>query len=228
MIALALMLASGLAAQIPGELDDGGTDARAAQHPAALDASLDAYPSGADLTLKTLRANLPECTAGCLTPDEATVMAFAAGEGGARPGRFLLDIRGGGQSIHGELGQRLFVNSRQDYATPGTLTIAFEPDALRALLQRAKVCGAASVIEGQIAVKGCRASGEADLNMFTMMQRLGGRRIVVDGEVRLQWIDSRTGAPRPLANKRGEHEAGYYQVWVRVTDADQVIFVHED
>jgi hypothetical protein len=60
-----------------------------------------------------------------------------------------------------------------------------------------------------------------------MMQRLGGRRIVVDGEVRLQWIDSYMGAPRPIANKRGEREVGYYQVWVRVVDADQVIFAYE-
>lgn len=182
----------------------------------------------ADAALKTVRAVLPECQPVCITPDEATVMAFSAGEGGAQPGRFLLDIRGGGQSLHGELGELFFVNSRQDYATLGTLTIAFEPDALRALLQRAKVCGAASVTDGQINVKGCRSSGVSDLNMFTMMQRLGSRRIVVDGEVRLQWIDSHTGSPRPIANKRGVREVGYYQVWVRVADADQVIFVYDD
>lgn len=182
----------------------------------------------ADGALKSIRTILPECEAGCFTPGEATVMAFSAGEAGARPGRFLLDVRGGGQSLHGELGQLFFVNSRRDYATLGTLTVAFEPDALRALLQRAKVCGAANVAEGQINVKGCRREGLSDLNMFTMMQRLGGRRIVVDGEVRLQWIDSHIGAPRPVANTRGEFETGYYQVWVRVTDADQVIFVYDD
>lgn len=182
----------------------------------------------ANAALKTARAILPECQPECITPDEATVMAFAAGESGAQPGRFLLDIRGGGQSIHGELGELFFVNSRQDYATLGTLTIAFEPDALRALLQRAKVCGAANVTDGQINVKGCRSGGVSDLNIFTMMQRLGGRRIVVDGEVRLQWIDSRIGSPRPLANRRGERELGYYQVWVRVADADKVIFVYDD
>jgi hypothetical protein len=181
-----------------------------------------------DAALKEVRGLLPECEPGCITPDEATAMAFATGEEGTRPGRFLLDIRGGGQSIHGELGTLFFVNSRQDYATLGTLTIAFEPDALRGLLQRARVCGAASVIDGQIDVKGCRSGGVSDLNMFTMMQRLGGRRIAVDGEVRLQWIDSHIGSPRPTANKRGEHEVGYYQVWVRVADADQVIFVHDD
>jgi hypothetical protein len=181
-----------------------------------------------DELLKMTRSNLPECEPGCITPDEAAVMAFSAGEDAAQPGRFLLDVRGGGQSIHGDLGQLFFVNSRQDYATLGTLTIAFEPDALRALLQRAKVCGAASVVDGQINVKGCRSSGVSDLNMFTMMQRLGGRRIVVDGEVRLRWIDSSLGLPRPVANKRGEHELGYYQVWVRVDDADKVIFVYDD
>lgn len=220
MTALALVSASGLAAQATAP--DG--DVRAEQSLSNLGASLGA----ADAALKIVRPLLPECASGCITPDEATVMAFAAGEGGAEPGRFLLDIRGGGQSLHGELGERFFVNSRQDYATLGTLTIAFEPDALRALLQRARVCGAADVIEGQISVKGCRSSGVSNLNMFTMMQRLGGRRIVVDGEVRLQWIDSYIGSPRPIANKRGEHEVGYYQVWVRVADADQVIFVYDD
>lgn len=217
---LVLMSASGLSAQAT----EPGGEARVEHRLSGLGASL----GEADAALKIVRPILPECAPGCITPDEATVMAFAAGEGGAEQGRFLLDIRGGGQSIHGELGERFFVNSRQDYATLGTLTIAFEPDALRALLQRARVCGAASVIGGEINVKGCRSSGVSNLNMFTMMQRLGGRRIVVDGEVRLQWIDSQIGSPRPVANKRGEHEVGYYQVWVRVADADQVIFVYDD
>ena len=182
----------------------------------------------ADSALAAARAVLPECEAGCITPGEAAAMAFSAGEGAARAGRFLLDIRGGGQSLRGELGQLLFVNSRQDYATFGTLTIAFEPEALRLLLQRARVCGAATVVAGQINVKGCRTRGIADLNMFTMMQRLGGRRIAVDGEVRMQWISSPVGSLRPVANRPGEQERGYYQVWVQVSHADQVIFIHDD
>lgn len=181
-----------------------------------------------DAALASVRPSLPDCEIGCITPREATIMAFSAGEGRSLPGRFLLDIRGGGQSLHGELEELFFVNSRQDYAKLGTLTIAFEPDALRALLRRARVCGSDNVVEGEITVKGCRSRGVSDLNMFTMMQRLGGRRIVVDGEVRLRWIDSSLGTPRPTANKRGENELGYYQVWVRVTDADQVIFVYDD
>lgn len=216
LMSLALLSASGLSAK-PTET---GRIVQIEQHLAAL--------GEADDTLRAVRAVLPECQRDCITPGEATVMAFSAGEGNALPGRFLLDVRGGGQSLHGELGQLFFVNSRQDYATLGTLTIAFEPEALRALLQRAKVCGSADVIDGQINVKGCRTEGVSDLNMFTMMQRLGGRRIVVDGDVHLQWIDSHIGSPRPVANKRGEHETGYYQVWVRVADADQVIFVYDD
>lgn len=181
-----------------------------------------------DAALKAARTRLPECEPGCLTPGEATAMALSAGEGVVRKGRFLLDIRGGGQSIHGELGQLLFVNSRQDYATLGTLTVAFEPDALQMLLRRARVCGAVDVTAGQIDVKGCRADGVGDLNMFTMIQRLGGRRIVVEGEMRLQWIDWHMGRPHPAANKRGEHERGYYQVWVRVAEPEQVIFVYDE
>ncbi len=182
----------------------------------------------ADAPLNAVRGSLPDCEEGCITPGEATVMAFTAGEGESRPGRFLLDIRGGGRSLHGELEELFFVNSQQDYATLGTLTIAFEPDALRALFRRARVCSSQDFVDGQIIVKGCRSPGISDLNMFTMMQRLGGRRIVVDGEVRLQWIDSHLGTPRPMANKRGENELGYYQVWVRVDDADQVSFVYDD
>lgn len=181
----------------------------------------------ADLPLKELRAALPDCEAGCITPGEATAMALSAAEGEAQPGRFLMDIRGGGQSFQGELGTMMFVNSRQDYATLGTLTIAFEPEALRALLRRAQVCGAADVVEGQITVKACYTDGPPDLNMFTMMQRLSGRRIIVEGDVRRQWIDSPLGSPSPVANKRGEHELGYYQVWVHVTEAAQVTFADE-
>lgn len=181
----------------------------------------------ADLPLKAVRAALPDCEAGCITPGEATAMALSAAEGEAQPGRFLMDIRGGGQSFQGELGTMMFVNSRQDYATLGTLTIAFEPEALRALLRRAQVCGAADVVEGQITVKACYTDGPPDLNMFTMMQRLSGRRIIVEGDVRRQWIDSPLGSPSPVANKRGEHELGYYQVWVHVTEAAQVTFADE-
>jgi hypothetical protein len=151
----------------------------------------------ADLPLKAVRAALPDCEAGCITPGEATAMALSAAEGEAQPGRFLMDIRGGGQSFQGELGTMMFVNSRQDYATLGTLTIAFEPEALRALLRRAQVCGAADVVEGQITVKACYTDGPPDLNMFTMMQRLSGRRIIVEGDVRRQWIDSPLGSPEP-------------------------------
>jgi hypothetical protein len=181
----------------------------------------------ADLPLKAVRGELPDCEPGCITPGEATAMALSAAEGEAQPGRFLLDIRGGGQSFQGELGTMMFVNSRQDYATLGTLTIAFEPEALQALLRRAQVCGAADVVEGQITVKACYTDGPPDLNMFTMMQRLSGRRIIVEGDVRRQWIDSPIGSPSPVANKRGEHEVGYYQVWVHVTEAAQVTFADE-
>lgn len=183
--------------------------------------------AAADAPLKTARANLPDCETGCTTPGEATVMALAAGEGEARTGRFLLDVRGGGQSLQGQLGTMLFVNSRADYATLGTLTIAFEPEALRSLLRRARGCGAADVIDGQITVKACYGDSVPDLNMFTMMQRLAGRRLIVEGEVRRNWIDSPLGTPRSVANYYGEREIGYYQIWVHVTQGAQVIFADE-
>lgn len=182
----------------------------------------------ADAPLIAARARLADCETGCITPGEATVLAFDAGEEKAIAGRFLLDIRGGGQSLAGHLGEMLFVNSRQDYATLGTLTVAFERDALDALLRRARVCGAEEVIEGEITVKACRTGGVANLDMFTMIQRLYARRIVVDGDLRLQWVDSRDGSPRPAGTLRGEREVGYYQVWVRVSRAAQVVFVDEE
>ena len=178
----------------------------------------------ADGPLKAARAALVDCEDGCITPGEATVMALSAGEDEVRRGRFLLDVRGGGQSFQGQLGTMMFVNSRRDYATLGTLTIAFEPEALRALLRRARTCGTPSLSAGEITVNACYGDDIPDLNMFTMMQRLGSRRLIVDGAVRRHWIDSPIGTPNPIANFYGEHEVGYYQVWIHVTEAAQVIF----
>ena len=187
-----------------------------------------AETSEADAVLQVAKAAAPECEEGCITPAEAFELAYAAGEGETTPGRFLLDVRGGGRSFTGELEDLFFVNSQLGYARLGTLTIALERDALWALLRRAQVCGGGVIQDGQIEVRACHQDATPDLNMFTMMQALGSRRIVVEGEARLMWIDARTGAPRPVANKRGENELGYYQVWVRVNDADQVIFVYDE
>lgn len=210
---VAALLALSPVAQVQGQ---------AALGPAAL-----ADLAEADSPLKAARAALLDCEDGCITPGEATVMALAAGEGEVRSGRFLLDVRGGGQSFQGQLGTMLFVNSRRDYATLGTLTIAFEPEALRALLRRARTCGSPSLSAGEMTVNACYGDDIPDLNMFTMMQRLGNRRLIVEGEVRRHWIDSPLGTPHPVANFYGEHEIGYYQVWVHVTDAAQVIFADE-
>lgn len=209
--------AAALLALVPSA--GGASEAHPAPHLASL--------AEADTALRVARARLADCEPGCITPGEATAMALSAAEGEALPGRFLLDIRGGGQSFQGQLGTMMFVNSRRDYATLGTLTIAFEPDALHALLRRARSCGGADVIDGEITVQACFGEAVPDLNMFTMMQRLGGRRIIVEGEVRRQWIDSPIGTPKPVANFYGEHEVGYYQVWVHVTRAAQVTFADE-
>lgn len=193
-----------------------------------VDVPVDVQPPKADAALISARDEAPECEAGCITPGEAVALAYAEGEGNPTPGRFLLDVLGGGQSLSGELDDLFFVSSQQGYARFGTLTIALERDALWSLLRRARVCGGGAVQPGQIEVRACHSKATSDLNMFTMMEALGNRRIVVEGEVRLMWIDAATGAPRPVANKRGENELGYYQVWVRVEDADQVIFVYDD
>jgi hypothetical protein len=207
-------------ASLPARAADAVQDPQLAAHLSSL--------AEADAALKAARSDLIDCEVGCITPAEATAMALAADEDEGRAGRFLLDIRGGGQSFQGQLGTMMFVNSRQDYATLGTLTISFEPDALRALLRRARSCGGADVIDGEITVNACYDDDVPDLNMFTMMQRLSGRRIIVDGEVRRHWIDSPIGTPKPVANFYGEHEVGYYQVWVHVTRAAQVSFADEE
>ncbi len=178
--------------------------------------------------LDAVRATAPECEEGCSTPSEAVALAYAAGEGMPTPGRFLLDVSGGGQSLNGALEDLFFVNSQLGYARFGTLTIALERDALWALLRRAQLCDGQFFQEGQIEVRACHRVAPSELNMFTMIQALGNKRIVVEGEAQLLWIDAQTGVPRPVANVRGENELGYYQVWVRVRDADQVIFVYDE
>ncbi|MEM7688550.1 MAG: hypothetical protein AAF291_05985 [Pseudomonadota bacterium] len=181
-----------------------------------------------ETALERARMGLVECETGCLTPTEAVEMAFAAGENARRSGRFLLDVRGGGRSISGNLDRLFFINSQVDYAQFGTLTIAFEEDVLQALLRRAQWCGGGEIVDGAIQVKGCRQKGISGVNIFTMMQRLNNRRIVVDGDVRLQWIDSASGLRPRESNKRGEYELGYYQPWIWVYDADQIAFVYDD
>lgn len=187
---------------------------------------LEAVRAG-DARLVAARADLVECEEGCLTPTEAVALAYKAGDGGKQSGRFLLDIEGGGQSVAGNLNRLFFVSSNADYAEFGTLTVAFEANVLNALLRRARSCGG-TVEDGRITVQGCRQKGLSDVNIFTMMQRLLRRRIVVEGDVRLQWIDWRFGSQKPQKNRRGEREKGYYQPWVWVTDADQITFVYDD
>jgi len=182
----------------------------------------------ADASLSTARVTLPECKEECLTPSEAVELAYSVGAQGAGQGRFLLDIRSGGQSLFGNLDRLYFINSRQDYAEFGTLTVAFSEDVLQGLLRRARWCGGGAIDAKAIQVKGCRQRGLSDVNMFTMMQSLSGRRILVEGKVHLQWIDAGFGLRSPVRNTRGERERGYFQPWVWVTDPDQIIFVYEE
>lgn len=181
----------------------------------------------ADPLLQAAKSNLIDCEQGCLTPIEAVTLAFSAGEDEDRKARVLLDVRGGGQSLTGNLGELFFISSHQDYAEFGTVTIAFEARVLRNLLRRARTCGG-TLVNGEITVDACRAPGIKDVNMFTMMQALFKRRIVVDGAIRLQWIDSSFGLRNRESNTRGEYEKGYYQPWVWVEDADQISFVYDD
>ncbi|MEM6476030.1 MAG: hypothetical protein AAF687_07685 [Pseudomonadota bacterium] len=175
----------------------------------------------AEAPLVAARPSLADCEERCITPSEAVALAFAAGEGQSRAGRFLLEVRGGGRSVGGALDNLFFVNSMQGYARFGTLTIAIEDEALNDLMRRPRGCGGGLTNRG-IVVEGCASDVRVDLNMFSLMRWLTNKRLVVDGEVQLQWIDSSAGT---LRRKGGER--GYYQVWVHVTDADQVTIVFD-
>jgi len=229
-IPMALVWDQSLAAQSDPARSDSIDDAQVQSQLEQIEAVLATLREG-EAQLGALRRDLVECEAGCMTPSEAVIAAFSEQENARIKRRVLLDINSGGQSLFGNLDQLFFVNSRPDYAELGTLTVAFAQDVLNDLLRRARVCGGGLDDQGRIAVEGCRQKGISDTNMFTMMQRLYKRRILVEGHVRLQWIDSRSGIrlreTSPAASGQGA-ATGYYQPWVWVTDADQISFVYED
>ncbi|AOL24570.1 hypothetical protein Ga0102493_11436 [Erythrobacter litoralis] len=178
-----------------------------------------------DVALAAARETISECTSGCITPIEATALAFSAGEGRAVPGRFLLDVRGGGRSRLRREQNLYFLNSQGDYSAFGVLVIAFEADAMRALLNPQPLPRATAEPEGDIVVQAHRPRDEVSLSVANMISRYRGKRMLVDGEVSLQWI--RQGYGAVSEGRRTRRERGYYQVWVRVTDPAQVAWVGE-
>lgn len=156
----------------------------------------------AEKGLREYRAKLPDCTAtACLTPSEAAVIAFKNGPEQRTAGRFILDVRAGTgpgnpHQLHTE--DLFYLSSFRRFTGFGTLVVAIEPESLSGLL---------------------RASGKAAdkrPSVSRMMDMFAGKRVIVDGEVGLQWIEFRDWE---TGQRNGQ---GYHQVWVRVTSPDQI------
>ena len=171
----------------------------------------------AEADLRAIRGELPECAEGCLTPSEAVATAFSAGPDQRVKGRFLLHIRGGGVSRPNDLEHLYFLNSEADYRTFGSLTLAFEPEAMKRLLNPPRVVLRRSLEEGDIIVERGRPRRRVALNVENMMERFENRRLIIYGEVGRQWITY-----YGTKGREGVRGEGYYQVWVRVASADQV------
>jgi hypothetical protein len=159
--------------------------------------------------LREDRARLPQCAAtDCFTPSEAAAVAFQKGPGERTQGRFILDVRGGtGPSdphqLHTE--DLFYLSSFRRFTGFGTLVVAIAPDALSDLMADSAVSG--------IKDRADRPS------VSRMMKQFGGQRVIVDGEVSLQWIEFRDWES---GQRNGQ---GYHQVWVRVTSPEQITVV---
>lgn len=155
--------------------------------------------------LRRDRESLSPCAAvTCMTPSEAAAAAFAAGPQQKVAGRFILDVRAGSgphdpNQLHTE--NLFYLSSERSFHNFGVLVLAIEPEALAGLI---------------------RASGEigaARPSMSRMMNRFAGKRVIVDGEVGLQWVEHRYWQTGMRTGR------GLNQVWVRVNSPDQITVV---
>jgi hypothetical protein len=133
------------------------------------------------------------------------VLAHKAGPGQKISGRFILDVRAGGrgdqylkrgnQAMRD--GERLFFLSSERYRESlGVLTIAIKDDALG----------------GLVGADGSTSNRE-------ILSRFRGQRVIVDGEVGLEWIENID------FNTIQRNGTGYNEVWVRVSSPDQITVV---
>ncbi|MFL0671682.1 MAG: hypothetical protein ACJLS3_09775 [Erythrobacter sp.] len=177
----------------------------------------------AEADLRAARDTMPECADGCLTPVEAVAVAFDAGAQQRTQARFVLDIRGGGVSRPEDDERLFFLNSERDYRVFGSLTLVFDPEAMRQLLNPARVELRDPIEEGDIIVERDRERNRVALNLSNMMKRFENRRLVVDGEVGLRWIRY-----YGTSGREGVRDEGYYQVWVRIAAPAQVTIIADD
>lgn len=169
--------------------------------------------------LRQVRKELAQCAEiDCLTPSEASAVAFSIGPDRKMRGRFILEVRGGGPWNPNQLRNErlLFLNSERNFRDFGVLILAIEPDTIERLL--------APVIaseEGDLpkieSVSGAEDRQKLSRSLVKrMLAQFEGKRLIVDGEVGLQWIEYLEGWTRQ------RHGRGYHQVWVRVTSPDQI------
>lgn len=168
--------------------------------------------------LRAARDAMPSCVAGCLTPIEAVALAFDQGPQQRTKARFVLDIRGGGISRPEDDERLFFLNSEKDYRAFGSLTLAFEREAMRQLLNPARAGAGDPAEEGDIVVE--RDRDRVALNLSNMMKRFENRRLVIEGEVGLRWIRH-----YGTSGREGVRDEGYYQVWVRIASPAQVAII---
>ncbi len=152
--------------------------------------------------LRKDRTGMPQCAAiTCLTPSEAATVAFAKGPGEGTAGRFILDVRAGTgpdnpHQLHTE--DLFYLSSFRRFSGFGTLVVAIEPESLSGLIQAAG------------------AGPDKRPSVSRMMDLFADKRVIVDGEVALQWIEFRDWE---TGQRNGQ---GYHQVWIRVTSPEQI------
>ena len=174
-----------------------------------------------DDALREARLRLDACAQDCLTPVEAVETAFLAGPGQRTRGRFLLDVKGGGADPRIETERYFYLNSHRDFRRYGTLVLAFDPEVMRKLLNP-PLPRPRQLEEGDIVVEADRPRRNVALNRSNMMRRFANRRLVVDGEVGLEWIEF-----IGTRGREGVAGEGYYQVWVRIVEPGQVRIVEK-
>ena len=177
----------------------------------------------AEADLREARRFLPECAVECLTPSEAVAVAFSAGPERRVNGRFIFDVKGGGASEPGSPESLFFLNSQKNFRLFGSLTLAVEPEAMERLLNPPRVELRDDLEDGDIIVERERPRKRVSLSVSNMLDRFENRRVIIDGDVGLQWV--RYSGTKGRAGVRRE---GYYQVWLRVASPGQVTIVSDD
>lgn len=151
------------------------------------------------------RAAAAECReTPCLTPSEATAVAYEAGPGETARGRFIFEVRSGAGPRNRFLPKDetlFYLGSERVFGDYGVLVLAITPEALQGLMNP----------------PGTTAQSErAALSTGRMTRRFMGKTLIVDGAAGLRFIET---IDWDTGQRNG---TGRYQVWVRVTSPDQI------